>query len=883
MIGKSILQYNILEKLGDGGMGEVYLAEDTKLKRKVALKFLPKRFSRNPEEKKRFMGEARSSSSLDHANICTIYNVNETEDGQLFICMNYCTGENLQKYLNNRDLSIKRIVKYIIQIAKGLDKAHNKGIVHCDIKPSNIIITNDKVAKIVDFGIAKIATEEKLLKKDRISGTIAYMSPEQVSNAEIDARSDIWSLGVIFYEMLAKKAPFEDNYYDALMYAIVNEEPESISLINPKVPLELEQIIMKMLKKDPEERYTSIKDLLADLKKYNRIIEIPLNPFKYFKIFISDKKNKKISLVFSFFISIFVITTIYFTGIRDSKIPSIGILNMENFGDPNDEFWSRGITEDLIINVARAGIIRVPTFNEVNKYVETDFNLEDIAKKLRVDYILTSSFAKSDSMFDLWCRIIDPKSGKDIFAKKWSKPITSASTITALLAGSVLNNLGVSTKRPSKNQIVVNPDAYEYYLKGKNAWEKKINNDDIELARALLNKALDIEPNFIIAKMNLGQTYMGPADYIKANEIFSDCLKYVSDIDDEELIALAMFHLGNIKLHNYEIDEAINYYNDALKIIRKHDDKFIEIQILRNIGGYYYYNGDLEQAKKYFIDSRNLSAILDDIQGEGEALYNLGSIYLATRDYNSAIEAHQESYDIFKKIENKSHVISSTIGLSYGSMGLGKVEEALQYAEASLIASREISDKRNEIFSLSYIGEINYALGNYDLAFDKFLTVSDLSTNIGENYYTAVSNQFLGQIMFKKEMYGKSVEYYAKADSFWTILNKPSWRVWTASTWAFASFKNGYVDRARKKIMEAEAILKNVKPDEDYAVCVYYNLYNYYDTVGDTTIALQYLSLANDEMNDRIKFINKEKDKRDYINKIVVYKNISNKYKQFFE
>ena len=283
MIGKTILHYNILEKLGDGGMGEVYLAEDTKLHRKVALKFLPKKYSLESDQKKRFMDEARASSNLDHANICVIHDINETPEGQLFISMNYCRGVNLQNYIKEKDISTKRIVKYVTQIAKGLQIAHENGVVHCDIKPSNIIITKDRIAKIVDFGIAKITSEEKLIKRDSISGTIAYMSPEQVSNAEIDVRSDIWSLGIIFYELLTKNAPFQDNYFEGLMYSIINEEPKSILSINPEIPEEIEKIVVKMLRKNPDERYQSITELLSDLKSYGRIIEIPDNPFKYFK------------------------------------------------------------------------------------------------------------------------------------------------------------------------------------------------------------------------------------------------------------------------------------------------------------------------------------------------------------------------------------------------------------------------------------------------------------------------------------------------------------------------------------------------------------------------------------------------------------------------
>lgn len=882
MIGKTISHYKILEKLGEGGMGEVYLAEDNNLKRKVALKFFPKKYSRDPESKKRFISEARSASNLDHNNICVIHEISETDDGQLFISMNYCRGETLQNHIREKDLTVKEILKIITQIAKGLEKAHSKGIIHCDIKPSNIMITNDRVAKIVDFGIAKIASEEKLHSKERTSGTIAYMSPEQVGNSGIDARTDIWSLGVVFYEMLTKRVPFQDSYNEALMYSIINEEPEQITTIKPDIPTQLEQIVNKLLKKNPDERYCSVNELLADIKSYGRIVDIPINPIKYFKLFFADKKNKRLSLVTSFLLSIFVFSIIYFTVIRGSSVPSIGILNMENLGNPEDEFWSRGITKDLIINVASAGIIRVPTFSEVNKYMGSDFSLEDIAKKLRVDYLLISSFTKSDSMFDLWCRIIDPKSGKDIFAKKWTKPVKNASTITTLLAGIILNNLGISTDKILTIPVIIDPDAYELYLKGKHAWETKQNNDDIILSRGLLRQAIDIDQNFILAKIQLGQSYTGTVDYDQALALFKECLDYGKEFNDENAVALAMYNIGNIHLYKYQFEGATDNYKKALKIVRTHNDKHTESKLLRNIGSSHYMQNNYKKAEEYYNESRLISAMLDDKLGEAESLFNLGSIFLETMEFKAAMTSYKELYDIFDSINNKSQMVNSLIGLSYSSVGLGKIESALNYAEESLQSAKEISDKRNAISSLSLIGEINYSIGDYDTALDVFITVSQMADDIDETYYLGVSNQYLGQIMHHKKLYQESFKYYELANSIWTKLDDPTHGIWTTSAWAYTFLIYGDLDRASKMIKEAEYILIDVQPYKYYATYVYYNLYNYYETTGDTSLAKQYLSLANNEMNDRIKFIQNYKDKRNYINKIVVYDEISNKYKKYF-
>jgi serine/threonine protein kinase len=239
LIGKTISHYKIVEKLGEGGMGVVYKAEDIKLNRTVALKFLPTQLSSDPQAKERFIHEAQAASALDHPNICNIYEIGETDDGQSYIA---------------------------IQIARGLQKAHEKGIIHRDIKPANIMITDDGTAKILDFGLAKLSGQTRLTKNGSTVGTAAYMSPEQSKGNPVDQRTDIWSLGVVIYEMLSGKLPFEADYEQAMIYSIINEQPTQISRLNENVSSDLEQIIDKCLAKDPDERYQTIGDLLVDLK-----------------------------------------------------------------------------------------------------------------------------------------------------------------------------------------------------------------------------------------------------------------------------------------------------------------------------------------------------------------------------------------------------------------------------------------------------------------------------------------------------------------------------------------------------------------------------------------------------------------------------------------
>jgi predicted Ser/Thr protein kinase len=264
MIGETVLHYKILEKLGEGGMGVVYLAEDTKLERKVAIKFLPHYISINSEERKRFKVEAKAAAALNHPNIATIYAIEEYEE-QLFLAMEYIQGNSLAELVTN-PLTLETAIDTAIQIAAGLQTAHEKGIVHRDIKSANIMITDKGVVKIMDFGLAKLANRTKMTVQGATLGTAAYMSPEQARGEDTDHRSDIWSVGVVLYEMISGKLPFKGDYEQAVIYSILNEEPEPLTALRSGLPIEIDNIISKVLAKDPGVRYQHIDELPADLK-----------------------------------------------------------------------------------------------------------------------------------------------------------------------------------------------------------------------------------------------------------------------------------------------------------------------------------------------------------------------------------------------------------------------------------------------------------------------------------------------------------------------------------------------------------------------------------------------------------------------------------------
>ena len=259
-------KYRIVEEIGRGGMGVVYKAEDIKLKRTVALKFLPQQWTADPDARERFVQEARAASALDHPNICNIHEIEETEDGRMYIAMAYYEGESLRDKIKRGPLKKEEALDLIVQAVQGMAKAHQKGIIHRDLKPANILVTDEGVAKVVDFGLAKLAGQVRLTREGTTIGTLAYMSPEQATGKPVDERTDIWSLGVALYEMLSGSLPFKGDYEQSVIHAILTHEPEPITRIRKEIPKELDQILGKALEKKAVDRYQSMGEFLGDLE-----------------------------------------------------------------------------------------------------------------------------------------------------------------------------------------------------------------------------------------------------------------------------------------------------------------------------------------------------------------------------------------------------------------------------------------------------------------------------------------------------------------------------------------------------------------------------------------------------------------------------------------
>ena len=527
MIGKTISHYNILEKLGEGGMGVVYKAHDTKLKRTVALKFLPREYSSDIAAKERFMHEAQAASALDHNNICTIHEFGETDDGQSFIAMACYEGQSLKSKIDNGQLTIDNSIEIVIQIAKGLKRAHEAGIVHRDIKPANIIITEHDEVKIVDFGLAKLAGQTRLTKEGMTVGTIAYMSPEQAHGNEVDHRSDIWSLGVILYEMVTGQLPFKGEYEQAIIYSLINEEPLPVSVLNEDISQELESIVQKCLTKNPDERYQTIEELLIDFKPFSTeaAVSIDESILGILKRLWRKKNFRRISVAVTILVTLMIIYILFWPKITETTPVSIALLPLESITkDPDQEWFTDGMTDALITDLARISGLRIISRSSVMKYKDANKTASEIADELGVAYVIEGSVMKTENRVKISTRLIDVSNDEYLWAENYERNFKDIFSLQSEVARAIARQIKVKLTPLEQtllgNKREVNPEAHEAYLKGQLHWYK-LSPQGLETALRYFELALEKDPNYALAHAGIalvwgGRVQMGFIPYSEA-------------------------------------------------------------------------------------------------------------------------------------------------------------------------------------------------------------------------------------------------------------------------------------------------------------------------------------------------------------------------------
>jgi serine/threonine protein kinase/tetratricopeptide (TPR) repeat protein len=505
LIGKTISHYKILEKLGGGGMGVVYKAEDARLKRTVALKFLPPTLTADPDAKERFIHEAQAASSLQHNNICVVYDIDEAEDGQLFISMECLEGETLKKKIERGPLKIEEAVDIAIQVAQGLTKAHEHGIVHRDIKPANIMITLDGVAKIVDFGLAKLSGWTMLTKTGSTLGTAAYMSPEQARGESADHRTDIWSLGVLLYEMISGKRPFETEYENALMYSILNAEPEHITGLRAGVPMELEHIINKCLAKAPRDRYQHADELNVDLRMIHAA-STSLPTAEARTTTLQGRQTRTRVILTAAALIVVAFGAWLFLGREPEELSgirkkSIAVLPFSPFGRTfDDTVFADGIHDDILTQLSKISGLRVIARTSMVLYRDSKKTPRQIGDDLDVGYLLEGSTRRSGGKIRITAQLIKTADEGHLWADTYDRSDADVfavqSDIAQRIAASMEAVLSPEEKASVEEIPTSSTEAYHYYLRGNYYWDNYIDSAGNAKAAVLYEKAAEKDPAF---------------------------------------------------------------------------------------------------------------------------------------------------------------------------------------------------------------------------------------------------------------------------------------------------------------------------------------------------------------------------------------------------
>jgi serine/threonine protein kinase len=470
MIGQTISHYRILEEIGGGGMGVVYKAEDTKLKRIVALKFLPPELTRDKEAKTRFIHEAQAASALQHNNICSIHEIDETPDGRLFISMDCYEGETLKDKIANGPLPLEEAMDIAFQVAAGLSEAHAAGMVHRDIKPANTIVTDKGDVKILDFGLAKLAGQTKVTKTGMTVGTVAYMSPEQAKGDETDSRSDIWSLGVMLYEMLADRLPFRGEVEPAMLYSIMNEDPEPVTTIRGDVPIGVEDIIEKALAKERANRYETMDALLSDLATQRDQITLGIKE-RRFRAMRSLKRRKRLAVgtvVVAVLVAAAVLVQVFHT--RSMAIDSVAVLPFANLsGDEEQEYFSDGMTVALIKELGQIRALTVISRTSVMQFNKTDKPLPEIARELNVDAVVEASVLRSGDQVRITAQLIRANPERQMWAESYERDARDVLSLQSEVARAIAGEIQVTLTRHEQERLAsvrpIDPEAYELYLR----------------------------------------------------------------------------------------------------------------------------------------------------------------------------------------------------------------------------------------------------------------------------------------------------------------------------------------------------------------------------------------------------------------------------------
>ena len=711
-IEQTISHYRILNKLGAGGMGEVYLAEDTKLHRRVAFKLLPPATSSDQQANKRLLREARAAATLDHPNICTIYEVGEAEDERAFIAMQYVEGASLAEQIKKGPLALRDALDVAVQVADALAEAHAHNVIHRDIKPGNIMLTLRGQVKVLDFGLAKVlhatqdigseaATEELLSRSGVIMGTVPYMSPEQLRCEAVDARTDIFSFGIVLYEVLTGRQPFIRKSRVETASALLTEEPAALSTFAPEAPEELQHIVRKCLEKDRERRYQTMLDVANDLRSLQRADEALEHVPTVIKMHAANPPLRLMPRWIWAAVALLLLslagTALYRWPVKSPApaMTSVAVLPFTNEGGGSDiEYLSDGLTESLIYRLSQLPNIKVMSRSAVFRYKGKGMDAEQAGRALNVEVVLTGRVSHRGDDLTINVELVRADDNSHLWGARYDRKsadiLNLQQDITREISESLRLKVTGAKQREIARRNTENPEAYQLYLRGRYFWYRR-TEEGIRKSIEYYEQATKIDPNYALAHIGLSDSYgmtTGTTDAfppsvaaLKAKEAALRAL----EIDDT--MAEAHVSLARVKMNfdwdwssaerevrraielNPDYAEAHHMYAHYLMAMNRipealsESQRYLELDPLsvaanNHLGWHHLYAGNYDEA----LGQLHKTAELDP-NFAGTFLY-LGWVYEQKRMYDEAIDAFQKSVKL-----STSPLMLASLGHAHAKAG----------------------------------------------------------------------------------------------------------------------------------------------------------------------------------------------------------------------
>ncbi len=752
MIGSTISHYTILEKIGEGGMGIVYKARDLTLDRLVALKFLPPNLLRSSDDVARFEREAKAISALNHPNVATIYSC-EQEGGQRFLAFEFLPGGTLKEQIKQltaagQQLSLAEITDYGLQIAAGLACAHQHGIIHRDVKTDNVLLTEDGKIKLTDFGLAKFKGASDVTKTGSTLGTPSYMSPEQIRGENVDGRSDIFSFGVVLYELATGHLPFRGEHEAAINYSIVNEEPIPITAERRDLPDTLQELIRRCLEKDRDKRPQNFDEAITalhqaqqgDTGKHRR-------PRKHSTII------RRIAIAALIVACLFVAYVFVPKGKVSAEKKSIAVLPFKNLsGNQQDDYFSDGMTEDIIAQLSKVSDLKVISRTSVMRYKNVEENIRDVAKELGVSTILEGSVRRGDNQVRIVAELIDAATDDHLWGETYDKEMTQIFAIQSDVARHISAALQAKLTPTELRRIGKSPTenlaAYDYYLKGREYYYQYRDADN-ETAIEFFKQALALDPNYALAYAGLADAYSQRAGRFGHPAFWTDSAVAVSKLSltlDHDL-AEGYKALGFAMAGRGQHRRALEAYGTAIKINPNY------ALAAGNLGWTNLYVGELAQAAIWLKQSLVLDPLVPSESNVSIRLnsYALGMTYALLDDTAKAFQRFREA------VEYQPENAAAYVGLAYLYLRTGDSRQTEEYSR------KVLSLNANDIDGLALAGDVALFTGDLNRArkyYEKAVSV-DIST---VPWITGIANTTsLGYVYLKLGQPDKARELFAQS------------------------------------------------------------------------------------------------------------------------